>query len=172
MRTYIEAGKIVNIHGIKGVLKVESWCDSPSVLKNMKRLYLKPCKSGDDFKELTVEKASVLGDSVLLKFDGIDTPKDAEKLRGTVIYAHRDDIPLKDGAVLIDDMKGLPVIDARSGRKYGRLSDVVEIGGRELYEIECGGKKVFLPSVRDFISSIDTESGIYITPIEGFFDED
>ena len=41
MRKYIEAGKINNTHGVKGGLKIESWCDSPSVLSSFKTLYFK-----------------------------------------------------------------------------------------------------------------------------------
>ena len=31
-KEYIEAGKIVTTHGIKGEVKVQPWCDSPDFL--------------------------------------------------------------------------------------------------------------------------------------------
>ena len=31
-KKFLEAGKIVGTHGIRGDLKVQSWCDTPEVL--------------------------------------------------------------------------------------------------------------------------------------------
>ena len=107
-----------------------------------------------------------------MRIDGVSSPEQAAALRNSTIYVHRDDIPVEDGAVLVDDIKGLPVIDTETGRVYGTLHDVVRIGGRDLYEIECGGKTVLLPAVREFIKKTDMSSGIFISPIGGFFDED
>ena len=43
---YLEIGKIVNIHGVRGALKVEPWCDSPeqlfsrdAILQEARRVY-------------------------------------------------------------------------------------------------------------------------------------
>ncbi|MBR5721361.1 MAG: 16S rRNA processing protein RimM, partial [Clostridia bacterium] len=44
MREYIEAGRIINTHGVRGAVKAESWCDSPAVLKKMKRLFFRQAK--------------------------------------------------------------------------------------------------------------------------------
>ena len=37
---YLECGKIINTHGVKGAVKLESWCDSPAVLASLKCIYL------------------------------------------------------------------------------------------------------------------------------------
>ena len=66
MRTYIEIGKIVNTHGVKGTLKVEPWCDSPAVLAGMKTLYFAPKQAGGPFPAVKVVKGSVQKDRVLL----------------------------------------------------------------------------------------------------------
>ena len=39
-KNYLECGKIINTHGIKGALKVESWCDSPYILAELERVFL------------------------------------------------------------------------------------------------------------------------------------
>ena len=38
-KALIEAGRIVNTHGVRGEVKIESWLDSPQFLKSFKRLY-------------------------------------------------------------------------------------------------------------------------------------
>lgn len=39
-KKFLEAGKIVGTHGVRGDLKVQSWCDSPEVLCDFDTLYL------------------------------------------------------------------------------------------------------------------------------------
>ena len=41
LKQYLEVGKIVGTHGIKGEVRVEPWCDSPAFLSKFKTLYLK-----------------------------------------------------------------------------------------------------------------------------------
>ena len=39
-KEYLEAGKIVNIHGIRGEVKIMPYCDSPELLCEFDRLFL------------------------------------------------------------------------------------------------------------------------------------
>ena len=52
-KQFLEAGKIVGTHGVRGDLRVQSWCDSPEVLCDFDLLYL------DENTPVTVEKAQV-----------------------------------------------------------------------------------------------------------------
>ena len=38
---YLEAGKIVNTHGLKGEVKVVPWTDSPETFEDIKYAYIK-----------------------------------------------------------------------------------------------------------------------------------
>ena len=40
MKEYVEAGRIVNTHGVTGEVKIEVWLDSPEYFRSFKRLYL------------------------------------------------------------------------------------------------------------------------------------
>jgi len=169
MKQFIEIGKIINTHGVKGAIKVEPWCDSPSVLSKMKRVYFAPKNSGDGFKETAVLSGSVQKDKVLLALDGIDTVDAAIALKNTVIYANREDIPIKEGSFLIADLIGLDVIDANSGRVYGRLTDVIQGGSGDIYDIKTENGSALMPAVKEFVEEIKLDSGIYSTPtIEHF----
>ena len=106
MRKYIEIGKIVNTHGVHGSVKVDPWCDTPQVLAQMKKVYLSPLAKGEAYRELTVLKGSVQKYHVLLTLEGIDTFDAAEAMKNTLLFADRDDIPIAEGAFLIDDHPG------------------------------------------------------------------
>ncbi len=169
MRKYIEAGKIIRPHGINGAVKAEAWCDYPSVLAKLKKIYF---AENGGYKEVKVLSGSVQKDRTLLALEGISTPEEAERLRDTVIFAAREDIPIPKGSYLIDDLKGLPVIDTDSGRIYGKLLDVMQGGAGDIYEIKTESGTALVPAVKEFIKKIDLEKGIFISPIKGMFDED
>ncbi len=172
MKQFIEIGKIINTHGVKGALKIEPWCDSPSVLAKMKRIYFAPKVSGDGFAEKAVLSGSVQKDKVLLTIEGVDTVEAAILLKNTVIYANRDDIPIKKGSYLIADLIGLDVIDAVSGRVYGKLTDVIQGGSGDIYDIKTDKGSALMPAVKEFVKEIRLHEGIFVTPIKGIFDED
>jgi len=165
-KNYLECGKIINTHGIKGAVKVESWCDSPYVLAELERVFLE--KNGS-FKEYEVIDASVFKRFVILELDGILTIEEAEKLKNRIIYLAREDMELEEGEVFIADLIGLPVVDVDSGVEYGKISDVMNTGASDIYVINTPNGEAMMPAVKEFVKEINLEKGIFIKPIEGMF---
>ena len=107
-----------------------------------------------------------------LRFENINSLEEAIPLKGTVLYAAREDFKLKKGEHFIADLIGLPVLDAETGEKYGVLSDVTHPGTHDVYVIEEeDGKSFMMPAVPEFVKEIDIERGLTVRPIPGFFDE-
>ena len=167
-KEFLECGKILTAHGVRGAVKVEHFCDSAAVLAKAKRVFL--CEKGT-YTERRVISGSVMGAQVLLTLDGIDSREAAIALRGVMLYFHREDIPVPKGAVLIADMIGLPVIHAETGETLGEISDVSDVAGRRIYTVKTAGEDVLLPDVIDFIKEISEEGGMKVLPIPGFFDK-
>ena len=164
---YLECGKIVNTHGIRGGLKLESWCDTPDDLAALKKVFLKKSKEYICHK---VKRASVFKQFVLFELDGINDINAAELLKGTVVYADRDDISIDEDAFFIADIIGLPVIDIQSGEEIGKLSDVLNLGASDLYEINTKNGKKLIPAVPEFVKEVDLDRGIFVSLIEGMLD--
>jgi 16S rRNA processing protein RimM len=166
---YLECGKVMGPHGVRGVLKVESWCDTPKVLASQKRVFI-AARNGE-YEERKVLGASVSGPSVLLTLEGIDDRDVAVAMKNTVLYLHRDDIPVKRGQMLLADMIGLAVIDADTGVRYGEIKEVTEVPRGLLYTVATDSGDVYYPSGKEFIKKIDPDEGMLITPIPGFFED-
>ncbi len=163
-KKFLEAGKIVGTHGVRGDLKVQSWCDSPEVLCEFDTLYL------DEHTPVTAERAQVHKNIVLMHLAGVDTAEAAEALRGRVLYLNRDDVELPDDLVFIQDILGFSVWDTRVDREIGTLRDVLTANpAHDLYEVQApDGRLVYIPAMKPFLQSIDMEKGvIYIESIEG-----
>ena len=166
--TYLECGKIVNTHGVRGDITIESYCDSREVFCALKKIYL--LRAGT-YVPVTVLRAAPHKNVVLASLEGIDSIEAAQVLKGTILYADRADIPLPEGGYFIADLLGLPVYDADSGRKYGVIASADETAGRMIYSIDTPSGRVLFPAAGPFIVRCDVDNGLYIRPIEGFFDE-
>ena len=167
-KTYLEGGKVCAAHGVRGVLKVEPWCDSPRVLADQKRIFL--AEGEGEYKEACVLTASVSAEYVLMSIEGVDDRDAAIAMKGRVIYLHREDIPVKKGQMLLADMIGLDVVDATTGVKYGVIKEITEVPRGLLYTIQTEKGDVLYPSAPELVKGIDAERGLLITPISGFFD--
>ena len=164
---FLECGKIINTHGVRGGLKLESWCDTPQDLASLKKIYI---KQGADYKCHKVKKASVFKQFVLFELEGINDIDAAEMLKNTIVFADRDDISIDEDSFFLADIIGLPVFDLESGEKIGTLSDVLNLGASDLYEIDTKNGKKLIPAVDEFIKEIDLEKGIFVSLIEGMLD--
>lgn len=168
MKKYLEIAKIVSVHGVRGEVNAQAWCDSPGVLCRLKKLYSK-----DGSVCFEVEKARPKGDSMaILKLKGTDTPEAAQKLRNTLLYADRNDMPLPKGTYFIADLIGLEAV-SETGEDLGKITDVLETGANDVYEITRDGKKFYIPAVPSVIIETDIEGGkMTVFKMEGLFDED
>ena len=168
MKKYLEAGKVRNTHGVKGALKVEHWCDDAGIFASLPCVYT---VFGDIYKQHKTVSASVAGDgTVILRLEDVNTFEDAAKLKNTVLYAAREDLPEASDRVFIADIIGLNVYDADSGKLYGSLKDVISTGAQELYVIDTPAGERLVPAVKEFISRVELENGVFINTIEGLLD--
>ena len=165
-KQFLEAGKIVTTHGIRGEVKVMPYTDTPELLCEFDRLFI-----GKNRDEINVIRARGFKNTVIMKLEGIDTPEDAEKLRNKLLYMHRDDLELDDDTYFNQDLIGLEVSDADSGKVYGKIADVMQTGANDVYVIKGDDREYLVPAIADVVVSTDIDVGtMTIRPLEGLFD--
>lgn len=163
-KEYLEAGKIVNTHGIKGEVKIMPYTDVPELLCEFDRLFL-------DRKEIFIERSRVAKNMVIAKLEGVDTPEQAEKLRNKILYMHRDDLELDDDTYFIQDLIGMEVNDAETGVTYGKIVDVMQTGANDVYVIKGSDREYLVPAIADVVVSTDIDNNVMtIKVLEGLFD--
>jgi len=169
--TYLETGKIVSTHGIKGEVKVLPWADAPEFLTRFKNFYLVGAANGRQPEakgspvcgrpmaaptSLTVESARVQKTCVLLKFKGIDTVEDAQKLREQVLCIARDDPHIPAGTVFHADLIGMPV--HANGVEIGKIKEILSMPSADVWVVK-GKKEYMIPHVRAFVPELDLTRG-------------
>ncbi|HIY33671.1 MAG TPA: ribosome maturation factor RimM [Candidatus Eubacterium faecigallinarum] len=169
MKQFLEVGLMNNTHGIRGELKLILWCDDIEYLKQFKTLYL------DDKGKESVDVLAVRPqkNAAIIKLSGIDTIEKAQALKGRVLYCNRDDAEISEDANYIADLIGCSVIDIDSGENYGEVTDVLNYGSCDIYEINAAGKRLMIPATADIVKQINTDKEeILIKKMKGLFDED
>lgn len=169
-KDFLEVGEIVGTHGVRGEMRVNPWCDSPSFLKKFKTLYLD--EKGE--KSLDIKSAREHGNVSLIVVDNIDTVEKAQAMRGKVLYIKRDDAKLQKGSYFIAELFDCTVCDADDENiVYGIITDVSETGANDVWHITKDGKEYLIPAIKDVVVSVDVEEGIIkIRPLKGIFDDE
>lgn len=156
---FLEAGQIVNTHGIQGEVKIIPWADSPEFLCAFQTLYL----GGKPFR---VTSARVHKGCVIAKLEGIEDVESAMKLREQVVSIRRADAKLPKGRFFLADLIGLDVID-RENKRLGTLKEVLSPSRQRVYVVQ-GDREILIPAVPEFILETNVEGGyIRVQLIEG-----
>ena len=154
MKQYLEVGKVTNVHGLMGEVKVQPWADSPEFLCQFKTLYV-----DEAHFPMTVQRARVHKNRVIIKFEGPTDVPSALSLRNAILYIHREDVKLPEGSFFLADIYGLEVRDAASGEVLGKIADVLTLPANNVYVVKGGPRELMIPAVPQFIAETNVEGG-------------
>ncbi len=165
-KEYLEAGKIVTTHGVKGEVKIMPYTDTPELLCEFERLFIEK-----NMDEIYIEKSRTAKNMVIAKIEGVDTVEQAEKLRNKVLFMHRDDLELDEDTYFIQDLIGMEVKDADTNFEYGKITDVLQNGANDVYVVKGAEREYLVPAIPDVVISTNFDGNIMlIRPLEGLFD--
>ena len=142
---FVEAGEIVNVHGLKGELKILPWVDSPEDLVGFDR-----CRIAR--KDYEIELVRVQKTCALVKLIGIDTVEDAQKMRGKTLLLFREDID--DEVIFAAELINMEVFC--EDEKIGVIAEVLDYPGNSVYVVK-GAKTYMIPAVKEFILNTDMD---------------
>jgi len=160
-KEFLEAGKIVNTHGIRGEVKIQPWADSAEFLQSFETLYI-------DGVSVPLVSGRVHKNFLIAHFEGITDINAAIALKNKLVHIRRTDAHLPPGHFFIQDILGLPVAD-ESGVQFGTLKEVLPQPGGDVYVITGrDGAEHLVPDVPAFILEKNLDEGfIRVRLIEG-----
>lgn len=144
-------GKIVNVVGLKGAVKVQNYSDEPDRFETIEKVYIE----NNQYKITHVRYQKAM---VILQLDKVETRNDAEKLRGKEIAMAAEDLwELPEGQYYIRDLLGSKVL-LEDNSLLGTLEEIKTDTSQDLYCIKTlQGNIVYLPGVKEFVRNIDLE---------------
>ena len=162
---FVVVARITKPHATHGEVVLESLSDVEGRLENTPAFLL--IDKGIAIREVEVESRRFFAGRHVVKFRGIDSMTDAEKMRGLELAVPETEIgELPPDQYFIHDLVGLAVF-LKDGTEVGRVRGVLETGGQCLLEIGEEGR-ILIPFVSDICIEVDPAAGkIVIDPPEG-----
>lgn len=154
-------GRIGGAFGLTGALKVRSLSGETSHFFALDQVFV---GSEGGFETFQVETVQPYRDGVLLKFAGVDSPEQGDRLRGREIWVERAHASaLGDGEYYVADLCRCRVY--QGGQEIGTVVSVCEGGNAELLEVERpSGGRLIVPFSVPFVGDVDVEKGsIHLT---------
>ncbi len=149
----LEIGKVCNVHGLRGAVKVIPWTDYPEVFEEIESVIVNE-------KEYRISSVQYQKANVVLKLKGIDSVSDAENLRDCILKCHREQFEeLPDDTYYVADLIDCSVFE--NDTMLGKVTYVMPNAGADVYEITSEeSKTIYLPAVKENILSIDIKNKI------------
>ena len=153
---------------MKGEVRLKSFCADPAAIADYTPLYSK-----DGRRFATVVLTGAASNALTARIDGVATKEEADALKGTELYADRDQLPsLPDDEFYHADLIGLRV-ETVDGSVLGTVHALHDFGAGDLVEIRLAGgpRTELLRFDRETVPVVDIAAGrIVVVPPAGLFD--
>ena len=150
--TLVTVARIIKPFGLRGRIVVESLTDFPDRFAPGSILLL-------DNHPFEITAGRPQKHRWVLKLKGVNTPEDAEALRGAFLQVPESDLhPLPQGQFYRFQLIGLLAV-TRDGKVIGTITDVLETPANDVYQVQTPAGERLIPALPDFVVEIDLEAG-------------
>lgn len=171
---FLRVGKIVNTHGLRGEVRVQSitdfpekryrpnqilWVDNPSAKGKKEKLVIKSHRKHKQFD--------------LLTFVGKESINGVEQYKTLTLWVDKKEAKAdhQDDSYFFDDLIGCTVMST-DGIVLGEISEILQPGANDVWVVTSSNRKpLYLPAIKDVVVSVDaTDKKITVNIIEGLLD--
>jgi len=148
-------GRIVGAHGVRGIVRVQSYTESPDDLTAYGAL-----SDATGARRFALSITGRVKGLLLARIEGVDDRNAAEALRGTELHIARAALPPTEGEEYYHvDLVGLRA-ESADGDALGRVSAIHDHGAGPIVEIQPpDGPSTLVPFTREHVPTVDIEAG-------------
>ena len=149
-------GAIAGAYGVRGEVRVKSYCAEPEDIETYRPLYTE-----DGSRTFNLALLHQVKNGFAARIAEITTKEEADEMRGLSLFAARDQLPsLPDDEFYHADLIGLEVYDT-GGTLLGRVKTVQNHGADDLLELQLAGTSAttFLPFTKAAVPTVYLASG-------------
>ena len=168
--SYLAIARIVRTRGIRGEVLAEIHTDFPARFHLLEEVWLS--FADERRRHFALEDAWEHKGRIVLKFQGIDSASQAEKLKGAWVEIETDDaVPLPEGTYFDHDLSGCVVVTVE-GREIGVVREVFRIPGNNQLVVDGGpAGEILIPAHEGICKSVSiSEKRIVVDLPEGLLD--
>ncbi|HEY0798491.1 MAG TPA: ribosome maturation factor RimM [Candidatus Baltobacteraceae bacterium] len=144
--------QIVGVFGLRGELKCRPTSAGEDAVDSGVACFL----DAEGARSLTIAHARRHHGQLLISIDGVESVEAAQVLVGTTLYLPKEDLRLRDGEYLDEDLVGLRVIDPQ-GVELGIVGGIEHFPAQDCLVV--GPARALVPLVRAFVRNIDLVAG-------------
>lgn len=153
----IALGIIRKAHGVRGEASIEVWSDSPDRFNDLRTVTL-VSPDEDQTREASIESVRIHAGRALVKFSGLASPEDVQKLQSwTVEIPEANARELDADEYFLHDLVGLTLVDAE-GHERGKVVDVEEGAGGVLLVVDGPRRRFDVPFAAEICTKVDLEA--------------
>lgn len=164
---FIEVAKIINVHGIKGTVKIYSLTSNIDRFKDDCKFYI------DKKIPVTVKSVRELSSELaLLTFNEYDNINQVLEFKNKGLFVEESNLlELPEDEYYVYKLIGMDVYD-QNNKFIGKIKDVLTTLANDVYEIDYNGRSVYIPAVKEFVKVVDIEKSLMkVNIIDGMLDD-
>ncbi|WP_020615315.1 ribosome maturation factor RimM [Paenibacillus daejeonensis] len=153
---WLNVGKLVNTHGLRGEVKILSQTDFPDVrfAPGSKLAVHAPDNSRN--VQLTVQSAREHKGMFIVKWKGIEHINEVEQYKGWLVkVAKTDVVDLEEDEYYYHEIVGCRVV-TEDGEELGEITEILSPGANDVWVVERPkGKQLLLPVIDEVLINVD-----------------
>ena len=146
--------------GLRGAVRVDLTLDDDRVLNSGRRIQM---EIGGSSRSVKIEFFRRQHGRFVMKFAGIDSIEDAEKIIGAELRIPESEIPEAEaGSFYTFHLRGCRVYavhgsdgDGAENEYIGDVTDIVDGGGTQLLQIGSGKEETLIPFAESIVKKVD-----------------
>jgi len=143
----IVIGKIIAPHGVRGLVKIRSFCEPGELLLKLK-LEL------ENYELIELKKQGVCKEGFICTIKSVHDRNQAELLIGKDIYTNRSNLPAtEEEEFYINDVVGCRVFE--NDQEVGKIISVHNFGAGDILEIKLENDIFYFPFKQSIFPKID-----------------
>lgn len=155
MAEFMNVGKVVNTHGIRGELKIMPLTDFPEVrfAKNAELYLFTP----DNHPVLVhVESARLHKNMYIVRLKEYGNINEVEKFKGSIAKVSKENLAeLEENEYYFHQIVGCTVV-TEEGENLGTISEILTPGANDVWVVKtAAGKEILLPVIDDVVLDVD-----------------
>ncbi len=161
-------GRVIGPHGVRGLLKIDSYARSEDTLLTAGRIYLK--QRDGEISEYEIVSAVPHKGASLIRLEGLDSRDQIEPYCGAEIFIPKAVVSRGEDEYFWHELIGLRVY-LETGRYLGTVEEIVTTAANDIYVVREGKEEFLIPAIHDVVKTIDLENGkMILSEVEGLLD--